>query len=112
MSCLSPDNLRGKWVVCYCEPEPEAEGQKICGEIIDVKPLPNFEPGNIPDCMVTLRGRTGRTKSLSLVAHYAVIHESASDAIAALAGHHYTDRPTATPTVARPSERFAFFSKP
>ena len=79
----------GTWVTAYAESDsvalcvPVPGSTRIAGEVIDCKALPNAQPGDIPDCCLTIRGRSGRTLSLSFVAHYVTTHKSMAEAVAA-----------------------------
>lgn len=83
------DNLIGSWCSFYAEEDsvylccPVPGRLRVCGEIIGVSPLPNFMPGNIPNVAVKVRGRTGKTMTISFVSHYTTIHTSKSEAIKA-----------------------------
>lgn len=78
----------GAWLSIYTSPEavrgclPLPSARRIAGQVIGCKPLPHFQPGNIPTCAVTIRGRSGRTATLDFTACYGTVHASQAGAIA------------------------------
>lgn len=78
----------GAWVSFYAEPDsvalcvPVPGARRFCGQVVAVTPLPASQPGNIPDCCLTVRGRSGKRVSFAFVAHYTTIHASKDEAIA------------------------------
>jgi len=102
----------GVWVSAFAEPDsvallvPMPGALRICGQVIGVKPLPPSQPGNIPDCCLTIRGRSGKTMSLSYVAHYVTEHASQAEAVAdtkapAISFHH-EDEPQKPSNIQKP----------
>lgn len=78
----------GTWISAYADPAsvafllPVPGAQRICGQVVACKELPPFEPGAIPTCAVTIKGRTGKQMVLDFTACYGKTHESKAEAIA------------------------------
>lgn len=78
----------GVWITAYADPSsvalllPVPGAKRICGQVVKCLELPNFQPGNIPTCAVTIKGRTGKTMTLDFTACYGKTHESKAEAIA------------------------------
>ena len=64
-----------------CVPLPGAV--RVIGAVIASKPAPPAQPGNIPNHILTVRGRSGRTAEVSMVCQYANLfdtwHEAGAD---------------------------------
>lgn len=64
-----------------CVPLPGAV--RVIGAVIASKPTTPAQPGNIPNHILTVRGRSGRTAEVSMVEQYANLfdtwHEAGAD---------------------------------
>lgn len=63
--------------------EPGKPLRAFCGEVVTVKPMQHYQPGNIPTAAVVCRGRTGRQVTIDGVACDLRVHESWAEALAA-----------------------------
>lgn len=78
----------GVWITAYADASsvallvPVPGAKRIAGQVVKCLELPNFQPGNIPTCCVTIKGRTGKQMSLDFTACYGKTHESKAEAIA------------------------------
>jgi hypothetical protein len=80
-------SLIGSWVtfdaerasIELCVPMPGY--QRFAGEVIDVKPMPNLEPGSIPTALITVKGRTGKKASFCFTSHHTKVFRSMPDAV-------------------------------
>ena len=61
---------------------PHGGAKKLVGEVIAIKPAPAAEPGNIPNCILTVRGRSGQTMDVYLVEQYASLFPTWEEALA------------------------------
>lgn len=69
--------LTGKF--CAFSPDPKTK-DRYCGQIVAAKPLPPTARGQIPNALLTVRGRTGKTATVNLVEQYASIHDTWGEA--------------------------------
>ena len=81
------DSYIGKIAAFYVQRGAIAQGlphggaKKLVGVVIAIKPAPAAEPGNIPNCILTVRGRSGKTMDVYLIEQWATIHPSWEDAL-------------------------------
>lgn len=66
--------------VVRCLPIPGAK--QHVGQIIAAEPAGTRGPGAVPDYKVTIRGRTGKTATVSIFDHHVSLCETWKDAIA------------------------------
>jgi hypothetical protein len=52
------------------------------GAVIAVKPAPNEQPGDIPNMILTVRGRSGRVADVNAVTQYAQLFDTWHEAAA------------------------------
>lgn len=86
---MEPSPHIGKICAFYAKPGqvknlmPIPGAVRHIGAVIAVKPAPNAQPGDIPNMILTVRGRSGRTAEVNAVTQYAQLfdtwHEAAKD---------------------------------
>lgn len=98
----------GSWVSFFADPAsvalclPVAGAKVFCGQVVETKEAPPLEPGGVPTCAVTVRGRTGKRVTVCFSSTYMRVHASKEEAIAETQRPLlvYDDKP-ATPHPAR-----------
>jgi hypothetical protein len=53
---------------------------RFTGQVIAATPAPALQPGNVPDYTLTVRGRTGRTATISLTENHASLFDTWAEA--------------------------------
>lgn len=49
---------------------------RYVGQVIAAAPAPPVGPGKVPDFTLTVRGKTGKTATISMTLNYATVHET------------------------------------
>lgn len=55
-------------------PDPQAPNARFCGAVVAVAEAPDY--GLLPSCIVTVRGRSGKTMQFDFTKHYAQTHDT------------------------------------
>ena len=75
-------------IACFYEQQgaivqglPKGGAKKLVGQVIAAKPCANADPGNIPNALLTVRGRSGKTKDVNLVEQYTILFDTWAEAL-------------------------------
>jgi hypothetical protein len=60
---------------------PKGGAKKLVGQVIAAKPWADADPGAIPNALLTVRGRSGRTMDVHLVEQYAKLFDTWAEAL-------------------------------
>lgn len=88
---MSPKLLLGKIAVFHLNPNevklglPTESSKPLAGEIISMKQNPATIRGNIPDQLVTVRGRSGKEVVVSLTDNYVTLFSDWKSALTFIA---------------------------
>jgi hypothetical protein len=79
---MEPSKHIGKICAFYAKPGQVKNGLPVpgatrhIGAVVASKPTTNAQPGDIPNHILTVRGRSGRTAEVSMVDQYANLFET------------------------------------
>lgn len=60
---------------------PKGGAKKLVGQVIAAKHFTDSQPGNIPNALLLVRGRSGRTKEVVMVEQYAKLLDTWEEAL-------------------------------
>ena len=60
---------------------PKGGAKKLVGQVVAAKPCANADPGDIPNALLTVRGRSGKTKDVHLVEQYTTLFDTWAEAL-------------------------------
>ena len=60
---------------------PKGGAKKLVGQVIAAVPYGDSQPGAIPNALLTVRGRSGKTKEVVLVDQYAQLFDTWAEAL-------------------------------
>lgn len=60
---------------------PKGGAKKLVGQVVSAKPCADADPGAIPNALLTIRGRSGRTMEVYLVEQYAKLFDTWAEAL-------------------------------
>jgi hypothetical protein len=60
---------------------PKGGAKKLVGQVVSAKPWADADPGAIPNALLTVRGRSGKTKDVNLVEQYAALFDTWAEAL-------------------------------
>jgi hypothetical protein len=60
---------------------PKGGAKKLVGQVIAAKPWADADPGAIPNALLTVRGRSGKTKDVNLVEQYTTLFDTWAEAL-------------------------------
>lgn len=61
---------------------PKGGAKKLVGQVVSAKPWADADPGAIPNALLTVRGRSGRTMDVHLVEQYVKLFDTWEEALA------------------------------
>lgn len=60
---------------------PKGGAKKLVGQVVSAKPWADADPGAIPNALLTVRGRSGRTMDVHLVEQYVNLFDTWAEAL-------------------------------
>lgn len=60
---------------------PKGGAKKLVGQVTAAKPCADADPGAIPNALLTVRGRSGRTMEVYLIEQYAKLFDTWAEAL-------------------------------
>lgn len=60
---------------------PKGGAKKLVGQVIAAKPWADADPGAIPNALLTVRGRSGKTMKVCLVESYVALFDTWEEAL-------------------------------